>query len=182
MTDKWFWMILLLFVAALAACARKSASPAGYAQDEWPAAYKLVRDKFPDVQQLSPAELAAWLQDAQKPQPVLLDARAANEYAVSHLPKALHAADETQALQALAQQSKDAPVVVYCSIGYRSSALAQQLKAHGYTNVQNLEGSIFQWANENHAVYRGNAEVSVVHPFDEKWGRLLERRRWSFGD
>ncbi len=157
---------------------------AGYVKADWPDAYKMVRDKFPDVRQLKTSELADWLKDKSKPLPVLLDARAEKEFAVSHLPNAKHAADEAQALAALNAQPKDAPVVVYCSIGYRSSSLAQKLKARGYTNVQNLEGSIFMWANEGRLLQRemqrGTEAVSVVHPFDEKWGRLLERTRWSF--
>ena len=153
---------------------------AGYVKADWPDAYKMVRDKFPDVRQLKTSELADWLKDVSKPQPVLLDARAEKEFAVSRLPNAQHAADETQALAVLNAQPKDAPVVVYCSIGYRSSALAQKLKARGYTNVQNLEGSIFMWANEGRLLKRGAETVSVVHPFDEKWGRLLDRARWSF--
>ncbi len=153
---------------------------AGYVKADWPDAYKMVRDKFPDVRQLKPSELADWLKDTSQPQPILLDARAEKEFAVSHLPNAKHAADEVQAVAVLQTQPKDAPVVVYCSIGYRSSALAQKLKARGYTNVQNLEGSIFMWANEGRLLLRGAETVSVVHPFDEKWGRLLERTRWSF--
>ena len=184
MSGRGLWLgLVLLFTVGWWACARKSAAPllqAGYAQAEWPAAYQLVRDKFPEVRQLTTAQLAAWLQDGQKPQPLLLDARAATEYAVSHLPNAQPAADETQALAVLDKQAKDAPVVVYCSIGYRSAALAQKLKARGYTNVQNLEGSIFMWANEGRALQRGTEPVKVVHPFDEKWGRLLTRERWAF--
>jgi hypothetical protein len=37
---------------------------------------------------------------------------------------------------------KDRPVVAYCAVGWRSSALAEKLKAQGYTNVGNLEGLI----------------------------------------
>jgi rhodanese-related sulfurtransferase len=152
----------------------------GYAREEWPAALQLVSDKFPDVPQLTTRALGEWLNDARKIKPVLLDARAEKEFAVSHLPNALHAADEEQALQALNALPKDVPVVVYCSIGYRSSLLAQKLKAHGYTNIQNLEGSIFMWANEGRALQRGTQAVNEVHPFDEKWGRLLERTCWAF--
>ena len=165
----------------MCACGKQVAPVSGgYAKEEWPAAYKLVRDKFPEVRQLTTAQLDDWLKDKTKPQPLLLDARATQEYAVSRLPNAQPAADETQALAALAQKAKDAPVVVYCSIGYRSSALAQKLKARGFTNVQNLEGSIFKWANEARALQRDSLSVNVVHPFDERWGRLLERARWSF--
>ena len=165
----------------MCACGKQSAPvSSGYKKEDWPDAYKMVRDKFPDVRQLKTSELADWLKDTSKPPPLLLDARAEKEFAVSSLPNARHAADEAQTLAALSTQPKDAPVVVYCSIGYRSSALAQKLKARGYTNVQNLEGSIFMWANEGRLLQRGAETVSVVHPFDVKWGRLLERARWSF--
>ena len=171
----------------MCACKPVPAHPqaqSGYVKEDWPDAYKMVRDKFPDVRQLKTSELADWLKDASKSQPILLDARAEKEFAVSHLPNAQHAADEVKAWGVLLSQPKDVPVVVYCSIGYRSSALAQKLKARGYTNVQNLEGSIFMWANEGRPLQRelqrGAETVSVVHPFDEKWGRLLDRARWSF--
>ena len=58
--------------------------------------------------------------------------------------------------------------------------MAQKLKARGFTHVQNLEGSIFMWANEGRVLQRGGVAVNVVHPFDERWGRLLERARWAF--
>ena len=45
----------------------------------------------------------------------------------------------------------------------------------GYTEVYNLEGSIFAWANEGRPVYRGKERVQVVHPYDKIWGRLLKK-------
>jgi hypothetical protein len=39
----------------------------------------------------------------------------------------------------------------------------------------NLEGSIFQWANECRPVYRDAAEVQQVHPYDGIWGKLLDK-------
>jgi len=67
------------------------------------------------------------------------------------------------------------PIVVYCSVGYRSSALAEKLARAGMTNVFNLEGSIFAWANEGRPVYRGDTLLNPaqVHPFNTKWGQLL---------
>ena len=63
---------------------------------------------------------------------------------------------------------------IVIALGTASAALAQKLKARGYTNVANLEGSIFQWANEGRPVYRGDEQVTQVHPFDAQWGRLLK--------
>ena len=45
--------------------------------------------------------------------------------------------------------------------------------ARGFTNVRNLEGSIFEWANQGHPVERAGAPVNEVHPYDESWGTLL---------
>lgn len=51
-------------------------------------------------------------------------------------------------LKLLADIKPDSHIVVYCSVSYRSSILARRLQDMGFTNVYNLEGSIFKWANE----------------------------------
>ena len=109
---------------------------------------------------------------------LLLDARAPAEFAVSHLPGAINAERIEDALRVLGED-RARPIVVYCSVGYRSGYLARDLGDAGFTNVRNLEGSIFEWANTGHPVYRGEDEVREVHPFDAKWGELLERDLWS---
>ena len=65
------------------------------------------------------------------------------------------------------------PIVVYCSVGYRSSAIARRLESLGYRNVLNLSGSIFQWVNENRSVYREGKPVTKVHPYQKFWQHLL---------
>ena len=67
----------------------------------------------------------------------------------------------------------DMPIVAYCSVGYRSSELVQKLTERGFTNVKNLDGSIFEWANRGYPVERDGEEVREVHPFDDRWGTLL---------
>lgn len=133
-----------------------------------------VRNKFPDVKQLSTNDLDAWLKDTNRQPPLLLDARSTNEYAVSHLHGAKFAGEAAQLATILKDQPKDQPIVAYCAVGYRSSALSEKLKQLGYTNVANLEGSIFQWANEGRPVYKGEQVVKQVHPFDAKWGEMLK--------
>lgn len=144
---------------------------------DWPGMKQTIRDKFPEVRQISTTQLSEWL--AQPEPPLLLDARAPKEFAVSHLPDARPAENEKQALDLLKDAPKDRQVVIYCSVGYRSSALAQKLQQAGYTNVSNLEGSIFEWANQGKPVYQGTQQVKVVHPFSEKWGVYLNRDLWS---
>ena len=58
-------------------------------------------------------------------------------------------------------------------------ALAEKLRARGIENVFNLEGSLFQWANEGRPLYRGEERVYQAHPYDEEWGQLLDRRFWA---
>lgn len=148
---------------------------------DWPALKERIRERFPGVAQLSTEELARWLADEERRPPILIDARQPEEYAVSHLPGAVNAPGVEGAVTLLAEAPEDQPVVVYCSVGWRSSALAEKLRERGFDGVSNLEGSIFEWANEGRALMRDGEPVEVVHPFDEEWGRLLERERWSFG-
>jgi len=130
-----------------------------------------TRRKFPSVPQLSTSELAAWLADTNKPAPLLVDVRTREEFAVSHLRGATNATSIE--LVKAARKSPEQPIVVYCSVGYRSSALAEKLQRAGLTGIWNLEGSIFQWANEGRPVFRGTTPVHRVHPYSAKWGKLL---------
>ena len=77
----------------------------------WAAMLALVRERFPQVSQLSTAELAAWRNDAARPQPVLLDAREPAEFAVSRLPGAVRVAPDATAKAILAQIEPGRPVV-----------------------------------------------------------------------
>jgi rhodanese-related sulfurtransferase len=130
-----------------------------------------VRRSFPDVPELSTQALADWLAGATVPQPVLVDVRKAEEFAVSHLPQACHATT-VEAVKQLGLGA-DQPVVLYCSIGYRSARLGAKLRQAGFTHIHNLEGSIFQWANEGRPLVNDVGAVSSVHPYNPTWGLLL---------
>ncbi len=138
----------------------------------WPAIKQAIRAEFPAVEQMTVAELDAWLQ-SDRPPPVLLDVRSEDEYRVSHLPGAIRVEPGGDAILPAAA-GKKTPIVAYCSVGYRSSALAERLTAQGYTAVHNLEGSIFEWANRGLPVVRDGEEVRQVHPYDRRWQRLLD--------
>lgn len=114
------------------------------------------------------------MNDPSRTQPVLLDIRSVDEFAVSHLRGAVPAESWAEIGAVVADVSRDDPIVVYCSVGYRSAEVARQLQSRGYTNVQNFEGSIFQWANQGRPVYRGETLVDRVHPYDEEWDAYLD--------
>lgn len=137
----------------------------------WVLLRQAIRWEFPHVRQLSTAELAAWLRDPARPAPLLLDARTPEEYSVSHLPNARRIDfSSPDAIQQLPAIPKDTAVVVYCSVGYRSSIFATRLREAGFTNVANLEGSLFQWVSEKRPLADG---ASQVHPYNARWGLLL---------
>jgi rhodanese-related sulfurtransferase len=155
----------------LAACACRPAP-------EWNEVLTDLRARFPQVAQVSVEELLAAESD---PGPLLLDARSGREFATSHLRGARHAPDEAAALAALAGVDPEREIVVYCSVGLRSSALAARLGARGFAHVANLEGGIFAWANAGQPTYRGEERVDGVDPFDERWGALLAPERRARG-
>lgn len=145
--------------------------------DDWPTVKTGIRLRYPDVEELTTAELSAWHARSDEVQPILLDARAAAEFAVSHLAGAVHASTLDDAVTALAGAALDTPVVAYCSVGYRSAGLADGLGQRGYTRVYNLEGSLFQWANEGRPLVDADGPVNVVHPYGEPWSDLLDEAR-----
>lgn len=134
---------------------------------------RLIKRKFPQVQSLTTQQLAQWLQNPSQPQPILLDARNQAEYQLSHL-KHAQWIDPQQPDVTKFSNAQDTPVVVYCSIGYRSARVATLFAAAGYTHVYNLEGSIFQWANEGYPVFRDSEQTTLVHPYNQIWGKLLK--------
>ncbi len=131
-----------------------------------------MRVVFPSIRQLPTAQLAAWLADNSLPQPMLLDVRQPEEFAVSHLPGARRVNPDSQAEDVLAGVPAAQPIVCYCAAGFRSSSLAQRLVRAGHREVFNLEGAIFDWACEGRLLVRGEEAVREVHPFN--WlGRLM---------
>ena len=132
-----------------------------------------VRMQFPSVRQLSTTELAAWSGQTNRPPPVLLDARTPAEFAVSHLPGARRVDPKSPPAELLNHVATNQSIVVYCSVGYRSSRLAERLQQAGCTNVFNLDGSIFQWANEGRPLERDGRPVNEVHPYKKTFGQLL---------
>ncbi len=164
--------VALVAALVLPACRGQSLS--------WRLLNAQIARRHPDVQQTTTADLAARLGRGESV--VLLDARTPAEYAVSHLRGARRIdpnAAEADIERMLAGTPDSAAVVVYCSVGWRSGDLAARIQEAGRGRVENLRGSIFQWANEGREVVAGAGDsvavVRVVHPFDSTWGRLLRR-------
>ncbi len=125
-----------------------------------------MRVSFPQVRQLSGADLAAWLTDPNRPAPVLLDVRQVEEFEVSHLAGAKRVDFGSLAEEALTGEPSERPIVCYCAAGFWSSVMAKRLQRAGPQEVFNLEGAIFDWAAEGRPLVRGDGAAREVHPFN----------------
>ena len=130
-----------------------------------------VRHDFPNVKRITPKGVADWRNDPKRTQPMLLDVRTKAEFDVSHIPGSQRVDPTADAT--VISLPRDQPVVTYCSVGYRSGAFAQKLQKAGYKNVQNMSGSIFQWANEGRPMESNGKRAATVHPYNARWGKLV---------
>ncbi len=166
--------LLWLFVLVLSPIA--AAQAGGWFARTWPDTLRSVESKYPLAKQMNAATLAGKLSGPADAVPLLLDIREPEEYQVSHLPGALLAANADAARTALRGVDRDREIVVYCSVGMRSSAVAEALQSNGFRRVSNLRGGIFSWANEGRSLYSGERRVNAVHSFNRDWGRLLNAK------
>lgn len=139
----------------------------------WDAVFAWIQHDWPEVPQTSTDELAQRMAATNGATPLLIDVRTREEYEVSHLPEAVWAETPSEIAAALRTASDQQAVVLYCSVGVRSSKAAAKLVRSGRANVFNLQGSIFRWANEGRPLIANDRAVHVVHPYNERWGVLL---------
>ncbi|MEM6261446.1 MAG: rhodanese-like domain-containing protein [Bacteroidota bacterium] len=105
---------------------------------------------------------------------LLLDTRKKEEYVVSHLPGAKWVGYRDFEIDQLKGLEKDQPIVVYCSVGYRSERIGEQLKQAGFTKVYNLYGGIFEWKNtQRQVVNQTGTPTDTVHTYNRKWSKWL---------
>ena len=106
----------------------------------------------------------------------LLDARELEEYNVSHLPGAKFVGYEQFNLSVVQNLDKSKPIVVYCSVGYRSEKIAEKLIGAGFRNVKNLYGSIFEWTNKGYPLNDGSGKnVQKLHTYNQQWSKWVNR-------
>ena len=135
-----------------------------------------VANWFSEVPQGRPEDLVR----ASHP-PLLLDVRELAEFAVSHLAGAIQVdpdASLAEVRSLIGPNRRGEPVLFYCSVGFRSSRLAQRVQAgllaDGATEVASLRGGIFAWANANRPMVNAEGTTNAVHPYDDCRARLLK--------
>jgi rhodanese-related sulfurtransferase len=140
-----------------------------------------VKQDYAQVPQLSTQALAA--QVKQGADILLLDVRESKEFAVSRI-KGAQRVDpgiwRWKFMNRFGKHVRGKTVVFYCSVGVRSSRLAENvmaaLKEKGAKAVYNLDGGVFAWHNEARSLVNAKGATDYVHPFDSNWGKLVERQ------
>lgn len=117
---------------------------------------------------------------------LLVDVRDLAEYDVSHLPGAVHVDPDIATadfMRRFASEAQGKLVVLYCSVGVRSSRLAQRvdgsLKEAGALGAVNLRGGIFAWHNTGRKLGGNEGDDEHVHPYDRHWSYYLDFDNYS---
>jgi rhodanese-related sulfurtransferase len=99
------------------------------------------------MQHMTAVELAGWIADAARPQPVLLDVREPWEFETCRIAGARLIPMNTIPARH-AELAADAPIVCICHHGGRSMQVAAFLEQKGFTQVTNLTGGVHAWAQQ----------------------------------
>lgn len=162
--------LLILSITSLISCAQKSAP--GLCQD--PAFDQKVSNMISfsvpiiDVRELKDIQNEVFI----------FDTRNQEEYDVSHIKNAEYLGYQDFNPDQLKDIPKDAKIVLYCSIGYRSEKIGEKLLSLGYRNVYNLYGSIFEWVNQGNIVVDKNGKPTrEVHTYNRQWSKWLDDKK-----
>lgn len=114
---------------------------------------------------------------------LVFDVREADEFAVSHLEGAIWVDPDMNPdafYSAYGAQASGKMIVLYCSVGVRSTRLAQRLlstqSGEDAAPIYNLENGIFGWHNESRPLSAQNGATDFVHPYNRLWGRMVNRK------
>ena len=97
------------------------------------------------MQQIAAPELAAWLADASRARPLLLDVREPWEYQTCRIEGSTSIPMNTVPARQ-DELDQDTPIVCICHHGARSAQVAAFLERNGFTDVVNLTGGVHAWA------------------------------------
>lgn len=153
--------VVLMFVAMV--------SPAWAQVSALAAIDQELRAHFPKVTSIKAVELEKLM--GSKLRPIVIDVWEPEEFAVSRLQGAVRIdpdAELDDVLRAIGPELEDRIIIVYCSVGVRSTELAERvgggLKSRGVSQIANLSKGIFGWHNATRTLMRGTQKTPYVDP------------------
>ncbi len=107
---------------------------------------------------------------------VLLDAREKEEFEVSRIKNAIYVGYDDFEMSRVNEVDKNANIIVYCSVGYRSEKIGEKLKKFGFKHVLNLYGGAFDWINNGFDIVDKNGiTTEKIHAYNNSWGKWLTK-------
>jgi rhodanese-related sulfurtransferase len=97
------------------------------------------------MKQITPVQLAAWLADASREKPLLLDVREPWEWQTARIEGA-QLIPMREVPGRLAELDDEREVVAICHHGGRSQQVAAFLEKNGFAKVHNLQGGVDAWS------------------------------------
>jgi rhodanese-related sulfurtransferase len=97
------------------------------------------------MQHITAPELAAWLADASRPKPFLLDVRENWEFETCHIEGSTQIPMQLIPIR-VSELDDDRPIVCVCHHGARSMQVAAFLERNGFSDITNLTGGVHAWA------------------------------------
>lgn len=98
------------------------------------------------MNQITAGQLAAWLADAGRDKPVLLDVREPWEWETARIEGSQHM-PMREVPARLGEINSDREVVAICHHGGRSQQVAIFLEKNGFSKVHNLQGGVDAWSH-----------------------------------
>lgn len=93
-----------------------------------------------------------------------VDARAPAERKVSTIKGAI----PHEQVLAHPERYQDRPLIVYCTIGYRSGLMVRRLRKAGL-EAYNLRGSLLSWVHAGQPLYHDDERTKRLHVYGETW-------------
>ncbi|HEU4350288.1 MAG TPA: rhodanese-like domain-containing protein [Burkholderiales bacterium] len=97
------------------------------------------------MSQITAGQLAAWLADAERDKPLLLDVREPWEWETARI-EGSHHVPMRELPARLGEIDPDREVVAICHHGGRSQQVAMFLEKNGFSKVHNLQGGVDAWS------------------------------------
>ncbi len=97
------------------------------------------------MQQITPAQLSAWLADANREKPLLLDVREPWEYDRARIDGS-RLVPMREIPRRVEELDAEKEIVAICHHGARSMQVAMFLEKQGFSRVHNLQGGIDAWS------------------------------------
>ena len=131
--------------------------------------YQDYRDRsFPEVPDLPAAGAGVW---ADSTDAIWLDVRTSRERRVSLIEGAIDRAS----FEAQREQLAGRPVIVYCTVGYRSGLVTRALRGEG-AEAFNLAGGVLAWIHAGGSLVDGieGEATRRVHVYGRRWNLVPE--------